>query len=202
MLFAELLSKGGVIMFLIIILSIYVMTIIFYKLFQFTTIENLDDKFIDEIILACDDKQFAKAVAIVKKIRNPIARVLEQAIRSKANNNLSDDQKIRNMEAVGSRQVRYLDSHMRGLELVAAISPLLGLLGTVIGMVKSFSGIEQLGSKIDPSVLAGGIWEALLTTAAGLVVAIPALAAYHIIDSKVEHYRQLMNEAVSQIISG
>jgi len=80
----------------------------------------------------------------------------------------------------------FVDEVERGLGLLSAIatlSPLLGLLGTVTGMVRSFMVIERLGWKVDPSLLAGGIWEALLTTVFGLVVAIPALLAYYLFDS-------------------
>lgn len=80
----------------------------------------------------------------------------------------------------------FVDEVETGLGLLSAIatlSPLLGLLGTVTGMVRSFMVIEHLGWKVDPSLLAGGIWEALLTTVFGLVVAIPALLTYYLFDS-------------------
>jgi biopolymer transport protein ExbB len=90
---------------------------------------------------------------------------------------------------------------MRGLELVANVSPLLGLLGTVIGMVDAFAALEQAGSKVDPSLLAGGIWTALLTTVAGLSVAIPALAAHNIFDGKIESVRARMRDITIRIFS-
>ena len=70
-------------------------------------------------------------------------------------------------------------SHLRGLEMTASVAPLMGLLGTVIGMINSFSKLSMSGTRVDPTILAGGIWEALLTTAGGLAVAIPALAAHY-----------------------
>ncbi|MFN4182171.1 MAG: MotA/TolQ/ExbB proton channel family protein, partial [bacterium] len=80
----------------------------------------------------------------------------------------------------------FSDESERGLYLLSAIStlaPLLGLLGTVTGMVRSFMVIERLGWEVDPALLAGGIWEALLTTVFGLVVAVPTLLAYYIFDA-------------------
>ena len=71
------------------------------------------------------------------------------------------------------------------LGTIATISPLLGLLGTVIGMIDSFNELELGGSLVDPSILAGGIWTALLTTAMGLIVAIPALVSHYFLEKKI-----------------
>jgi hypothetical protein len=101
---------------------------------------------------------------------------------------------------VGSADIRYLETHMRGLEMISNVAPLLGLLGTVMGMVEAFSRLEGAGTRVDPAMLAGGIWEALLTTIGGLVVAIPAVAAYYIFDSIIERVRGSMKEVSLQIM--
>ncbi|MGR3541375.1 MAG: MotA/TolQ/ExbB proton channel family protein [Hasllibacter sp.] len=75
---------------------------------------------------------------------------------------------------------------LRGLEVVATVAPLLGLLGTVLGMIAAFQALQESGAAADPSVLAGGIWEALLTTAAGMAVAIPATAALSFFEGRAE----------------
>ena len=74
---------------------------------------------------------------------------------------------------------------MPTLEIIAQVSPLIGLLGTVIGMIDSFNELELGGSLVDPSILAGGIWTALLTTAMGLIVAIPALICHYFFERKI-----------------
>ena len=89
---------------------------------------------------------------------------------------------------------------MRGLEVIASLSPLLGLLGTVLGMIKAFVRLESAGTKVDPAILAGGIWEALLTTAFGLSVAIPALAAFYILEGQVENVRAQMKDASIRVL--
>ena len=78
---------------------------------------------------------------------------------------------------------------MKTLEVIANISPLMGLLGTVIGMVQAFNKVAEYSGQVDPSVLAGGIWEALLTTAFGLAIAIPALTAHHLFVNKIDYMR-------------
>ncbi|HAK63791.1 MAG TPA: flagellar motor protein MotA, partial [Alphaproteobacteria bacterium] len=74
---------------------------------------------------------------------------------------------------IGGNQLVAMQSYFRWLEVIGNIAPLLGLLGTVMGMITAFQQLELAGSKVNPSILAGGIWEALLTTQVGLMVAIP-----------------------------
>lgn len=91
---------------------------------------------------------------------------------------------------------------LRGLELAATIGPLLGLLGTVTGMIAAFQTLQEAGSRADPALLAGGIWEALLTTAAGMAVAIPAQVALTWFDSVVDTLRHDMEDAATRILHG
>lgn len=86
----------------------------------------------------------------------------------------------------GNAEVQAMSRHIRLLELIAMISPLLGLLGTVLGMIQSFQSLEMAQGSANASVLAGGIWQALLTTAAGLVVAIPAAVGASLLSTRVD----------------
>ncbi len=88
---------------------------------------------------------------------------------------------------------------LRGLELAATIGPLLGLLGTVTGMISAFQALQQAGSHADPATLAGGIWEALLTTAAGMAVAIPAQVALTWFESVIDRLRHDMEDAATRV---
>ena len=90
----------------------------------------------------------------------------------------------------------------RGLELAETIGPLLGLLGTVTGMIAAFQALQEAGSRADPAALAGGIWEALLTTAAGMAVAIPASIALAWFDSVVDGLRHDMEDSATRILHG
>jgi biopolymer transport protein ExbB len=84
--------------------------------------------------------------------------------------------------------------------LIAGLSPLIGLLGTVVGMVKAFQQVATTQGAVDPSLLAGGIWEALLTTVDGLVVAIPALIVHHALDQRIKRYAYEMDYYSSALI--
>lgn len=99
-------------------------------------------------------------------------------------------------EAAG--ELSQLRNGMRLLELISGAAPLLGLLGTVLGMIEAFRQLETAGNQVDPSVLSGGIWEALLTTAAGLIVALPALTAWHLFDRKLEAARVEINKFLTE----
>ena len=90
---------------------------------------------------------------------------------------------------------------LRGLELISTIAPLLGLLGTVLGMIAAFQALQEAGARADPSALAGGIWEALLTTAAGMAVAIPASAALTWFESVIDNLRLDMEDAATRIFT-
>lgn len=100
----------------------------------------------------------------------------------------------------GNAEVEAMNRHIRILELVAMVSPLLGLLGTVLGMIQSFQDLEMAAGAANASVLAGGIWQALLTTAAGLIVAIPAAVGASLLAARVESASQLIEDTVGRLI--
>ncbi len=102
------------------------------------------------------------------------------------------------LERRGNQEVSKMNRFLRVLEVVAMVGPLLGLLGTVLGMIESFQQLELEGGSANAAVLAGGIWKALLTTAAGLIVAIPAAVAAHLFGAKVEIATLQMEDTVSR----
>jgi biopolymer transport protein ExbB len=199
MILTELLEKGGIVMAIILSLSVYVVAVIGYKTVQFWQYHVHSRVFLRDIVKAMNSKRYVDALKLANNTHTPLARVIETALKAMFSRSLVEEKKLRQIEAAGTRELRFFESHLRGLEMVAAIAPLLGLLGTVIGMVKAFAGIGEGGAQVDPSILAGGIWEALLNTAAGLAVAIPALAAYYLVDSRVEYVRATMKDAVSNL---
>lgn len=99
----------------------------------------------------------------------------------------------------GSREIRFLESPMRWLPVLAQSATLLGLFGTVLGMVEVFHAIESAGGPADPRMLAGGIWTALITTVGGLAVAIPTSLAYHWLLARVDGLAAEMKDAVEEL---
>ncbi len=100
----------------------------------------------------------------------------------------------------GNEEVARMNRMIRLLELIAMISPLLGLLGTVLGMIQSFRELELAQGAANASVLAGGIWQALLTTAAGLLVAIPAAVGAGLLSARIDSAAQMIESAVGRLI--
>jgi len=188
-------------MIILLALSVSALAIILVKVYQFWTLKLSKTNFIDNSIklIATDGPE--PALNELKYNRHPIAKVLTTTIESCTNSRFSVEDIETEVSRIGSREIKDLERYLRGLEVIANLSPLLGLLGTVLGMIKAFAKLETAGTKVDPTILAGGIWEALLTTAFGLSVAIPALAAFYLFEGKVENLRSLMKDAVTQTMS-
>lgn len=193
--------KGGFVMYVLAFLSVYAVAVVLFKVIQFKRSNVLDRRFIEPVLLDIKQGDRTRATKTLETIRGPIARIMRVTFECVANREMSQKSKEAEIARVGSSDIRYLESHLRGLEMTAMISPLLGLLGTVLGMIASFSKLSSAGTRVDPSVLAGGIWEALLTTAGGLTVAIPALAAHYMLDGIIEKARATMKDVSTQILA-
>jgi biopolymer transport protein ExbB len=98
-------------------------------------------------------------------------------------------------------EVRYLSTYLQALATIGNIAPLLGLLGTVMGMIKAFMVIQELGGKVNAAVLAGGIWEAMLTTALGLAVALPTMVAHSYLLARVDRYEARLQDGAVTFIT-
>ncbi len=193
--------KGGWVMYVIVMLSIYVLSIILFKAFQFFSAEVFNTQFIDKVMVYVKRGELSDASQLLAKEKGPIARIMRVSIESVMNREITMKSRESEISRVGAGELRYLESHLRGLEMASSIGPLLGLLGTVIGMVKAFAKLSESGSRVDPSMLAGGIWQALIATVGGLCVAVPAMAAYYLLDSLIERVRATMRDVTIQILA-
>lgn len=197
----SLLSRGGPVMMILLALSVLAVAIILVKLLQFSRAQLRRTAFIDPAVADLARGERDRALSTLRREINPVARVMETAISANANANLSVEDRDAEIERVGTSEIRGIESYLRGLEVIANVSPLLGLLGTVLGMIGAFAKLESAGSKVDPAILAGGIWEALLTTAFGLIVAIPALTMFYVLEGRVDEVRATMKDTVVRILS-
>lgn len=124
------------------------------------------------------------------------SRLLKLLIEARSEKRLATDL----AEQLAERDVQDAEYGLPSLSIIAQASPLLGLLGTVAGLIRVFIRIEALSSMVSPSDLAGGIWEALLTTAVGLVIAIPALIAYGYFTSSLQRYEHELHLLLTRVI--
>lgn len=129
--------------------------------------------------------EVGKALDICDETPGPVARMLKEGVlRAGATRELIRE----TVESAGKAELYKLERGLDSLATVAGVAPLLGFLGTVTGMIRAFMDIQALGGQVNANVLAGGIWEALMTTAAGLTVGIPALIFYNWLVGRVRHF--------------
>ena len=195
----ELLTKGGPVMFILLGFSVLALFIIILKLIQFSIVRVSNTNSIDNIISKLNKTNAKKLLSEIQKIKNPIAKIIEVVIITKHDRRFNRESRESEISRISSIQIRNLENYLGGLEVIASISPLLGLFGTVLGMIKAFLNLEKAGSQVDPALLAGGIWEALLTTAFGLAVAIPALTAYHLFENKISNTKDKMKDSIIRV---
>lgn len=197
----SLFARGGVVMIILLGLSIFATAVVLFKAYQFWKERALDQAFVEPALAEMKNGDPDKALAILKRANNPLSRVMESALMAIFDEGLTPEKREAEIQRVGNNELYKLESYTKGLEMVAHVAPLLGLLGTVVGMIEAFSKLEGGGARVDPSVLAGGIWEALLTTVGGLTVAIPTLAAYYVIDALIERIRNAMKDAATRVMA-
>lgn len=188
---AEVVDLGGPVVALLLAISVLSLAVITFKLWQFTTSGVGRHAAIRRALANVDNGQTNKALADLSKSRNAIAPLLTAALAETAGRS--------RIEAEASGILDRLSSGFRVLDTIAQTSPLLGLFGTVLGMIDAFRALQAAGTVVDPSILAGGIWVALMTTAAGLAVAMPASIVLTYLESRVEKDRVMTNLAFETV---
>jgi len=189
--------RGGWIMIPILICSLVAIAIAVEKILFLRKIRINTNHFILRLRSLILKDGINEAITLCSKTPGPIAKVLMKGL-SRAGRTKKDMQEI--METSGREEIYNLESNLGILASIAAIAPMIGFLGTVTGMIRAFMTVQQLGGNVNASVLAGGIWEALLTTAAGLFVGIPTYLIYNYLVSKVEKQVLDMEISSSEII--
>lgn len=181
--FGELVLKGGWVMAPIILLSLIAIYIFVERFYVITRAGHEDMNFMNRIKDYIYDSKIDAAVALCKSSKSPASRMVEKGI-TRIGRPLNDVNTA--IENVGKLEVYKLEKGLPTLATVAGAAPMIGFLGTVIGMIKAFYDMSNAGNNIDVSLLSNGIYTALVTTVAGLIVGILAYFAYNILVSKVE----------------
>jgi biopolymer transport protein ExbB len=193
----RILRNGGPAIWAIAALSIVTLALILWKIWRLTLVGAWSRGRAGKAVAAYEAGQVDVALAIVQDRRALRSKVVSAAIRARQDR--PDDLAREETARVARNELADVSVGLRALELIATIAPLLGLLGTVLGMIAAFQALQESGSRADPALLAGGIWEALLTTAAGMAVAIPASAALSWFESVIDRLRRDMEDAASRI---
>jgi len=198
------LEIGGPIVWLLIAMSIILITILIAKLIQFSAagiLASKPRKRAKKVVSLWNLSARREAIQEAEKGADMLNRVLLSAVMHLDRNSLSRAALVGELERIATSTLNRLRTHLRTTELIAGLAPLLGLLGTVLGMIEAFKAMEAAGNNVDPSVLSGGIWQALLTTAIGLAVAVPAMLVHNWIERRVETFSQDVNDFCGQILT-
>jgi len=196
----DFIAQGGPVMIVLLGFSVIALAIVLMKLYQFITAGLKNTAFVEEVTVLVDKKKFDDAFENLAIQKSPVARVMESALQCCLRKDLNEDDIKAEVSRVGTSEVRKLESWLRGLSGIAHLSPLLGLLGTVLGMIGAFIALEAAGSEVNAALLAGGIWEALLTTAFGLAIAIPAMACFYFLEGEVDKAKASMKDSSTRLL--
>ncbi len=183
----DVISKGGIMMWPIILCSIIALAIVIERIIRFSQMSIDTRRFLTDIISLVEKGKIEQALSLAEQTPGPVAAVVFAGLRKYGHRREEIEEAMKDASIY---EIPKLEKNLTGLATIAHISPLMGLLGTVLGMVHTFQMVQAKASSfapINPSDLAGGIWEALLTTAAGLFVAIPTYVAYNYFVSRTNN---------------
>jgi len=193
----DILQKGGIIMWIILFLSIVAAVIVIERLLYFRKIRIDEEKMINRLKATLRKRHFDEAISICENNPSPITNLMRVGIEHR--HHAPETIKETILDAA-NLEIPQMEKHLPALGTVTHIAPLLGLLGTVTGNISAFGVLGKLGSVGDPALLAKGISEALLTTAAGLIVAIPAIIFYNYLVNKVNHTIIRLENRVNELV--
>ncbi|WP_297598075.1 MotA/TolQ/ExbB proton channel family protein [uncultured Cetobacterium sp.] len=196
------LVNGGILMYFIVLMSILGVYVIIERAIYFKTNENVDMSRIRPILRQAIEKNDIKgAITSLGNQKSSTSKVLKEVLiywyKTRSSNVETLEEKARE---VALAQIPRLERNMWLLSVVAHTTPLIGLLGTVTGMIKAFQAVSLHGTG-DPSVLASGISQALLTTAGGLFVAIPSIIFYNYFNKKIDDQINDMEKGSAELIN-
>ena len=201
----SLLNLGGPIVYILLALSVYATAIIFYKLHVFYGVNFFKSDRTAKSVKVWLENKHDDAYESINKISDPESEVISFAMyqllkHKKLTVKLESDIREEILR-LSDERINYYSSNLNSLQVIATIAPLLGLLGTVFGMIEAFQQMEMAGKNVDPSVLSGGIWEALLTTAVGLSVAIPIVVFESYFRNIIENFKNNIESAVTKVLT-
>jgi biopolymer transport protein ExbB len=194
------LDAGGPVVMVLLVMSVIALAVVLVKLVQFQRAGMWRRNTAQQVLVLWHQGKADEALKVADTCTSPTAQALARAIRGQSRA-LPEMTVREEVLRYGSHALFQLRRGLRPLEVIGSLAPLLGLLGTVMGMISAFQQLEAAGNKVNPAILSGGIWEALLTTAVGLCVAIPVVALLNWLERKVDHLAHEMDNLVTQVFT-
>ncbi|WP_422374707.1 MotA/TolQ/ExbB proton channel family protein [Roseibium sp.] len=197
-----LVDQGGPVVLLLLVLSIVAVALIAAKVIQFTLSGVGRHGAARKALHLWLDGRPQEAQVAAARSTSVLADIMLKLTKG-ASEPAADRELLKeDIERICVQRINGLRAYLRPLDMIAQTAPLIGLLGTVLGMIEAFQAMQGAGAAVDPSVLAGGIWVALLTTAVGLAVAIPVSAIVGWLDSRIEAEQSEMEALVTAFFTG
>ena len=194
------LEVGGPILWVLVVISIGAFAVVLERIVFFARNEkNIGDTFKDEILSLVANKKIDEAIALCDTKKSCVASAVRKFLQKAPTGiDVQDYEFI--LKEVTNQEISPYERRLNLLASVMSISPMLGLLGTVTGMIRAFTNISKYGAG-DAAVVADGIAEALLTTAAGLMIAIPVIVVYNYLNRRLEKMENEIDDVVTNIIN-
>lgn len=194
MVIAEIFEKGGPIVWILLGYSCIALALVIERVLHYLLMDKLPRNFEKELATAFMEN---RVEVYLEPLKGPDARVMQGICKA-------GHEGIRDLDSVASRcgsaELVKMERGFRTLSILGHTAPLLGLLGTIIGMIKAFMVIEGAGGRVDSQALAGGIWEAMLTTGVGLAVAVPILLLLHMLESTADRRAHKMRSSAMLLL--
>ena len=198
----DLFVKGGWCMYPLSFVSIIAVALVIVYLFTMTRRNYVSQRYMQSALQLIRKRDFLGLIALSDKYNVVLSRIVERSVDFMTENPAADFSQVREIaQTEGARIGSELNQRIAYLADIAAIAPMIGLLGTVSGMIKAFSVVAHGVAGSQPILLAGGVAEALITTAAGLVIAIPAMAAYSYFRGRVQGIVTELEAATTRLLS-
>jgi biopolymer transport protein ExbB len=199
--FLQFMDMGGGAMWAIALLSVFTLALIIWKIMRLLSLGVFSaGGHTRKALEVWADRRHEEAIALLQGKHSLRARLARSAMMASLNQSLDRTAAEAETTRIARGLLAQTRSGLRGLELASTIGPLLGLLGTVTGMIIAFQALQEAGTRADPAMLAGGIWEALITTAAGMAVAIPAQVSLTWFESITDRLRHDMEDSATFIL--
>lgn len=195
-----LLQSGGPVVALLVAMSLVSLAIVLTKLLHLRGLRLSEHDRARQALRLWQAGRKVEAVALIDGARGPLSRIIAAAMRG-VRQGVPEAMVREEAMRLGGDTLEQLRSWFRPLEVIATLAPLLGLFGTVLGMIEAFRQLETVGNQVNPAILSGGIWEALLTTAVGLAVAIPTVAALNWLERRTERFAHDADSAISRLFT-
>ncbi len=192
----DLFNRGGFTMWVLLILSVIAIAFIVERILTFSKTRLNPKKFASDLKTEITEKGAEAGIVLCNENPSPVAKILAPAIEKYRHGKAAMEEAI---ARAGTTELAFLDRGMLVLASIATVAPLVGFLGTVIGMIKAFGTIQAAG-EVNPADVAGGISEALITTATGLLIAAPVAIFHAFFTSKINSYQRDMEDGANELV--